>query len=420
MPQLFTSLYRVCRNIGWIFLLTFLIIISGCAELSSKRFNASSLTSFPPLIIENEPDVDPASHASDVVDVDIFALNDEMKRILNEFVIHIEDPRQRLETLLEVVFHNHLFNITDEKYRTKTAIETFNSGTGNCLSFSIAFVAMARYVGLTTGFQDVESLPNWDQIGKIITISKHISVVVALNVFTEYEIDFYYQNGFSNPKEKERILNQNRLFEDKNRISTSKISDSRAIAQYYNNIGAEFLAEGNLRNAFRYYVKALKTDPKLGFVWSNLGAVYRQNNQLKAAEMAYQQAISINPYEFSAMGNLARLYTYEGRIKEADLIKRKIQSFQDKNPYNHYAWGKKAFDSSRFEESIKHFKRAIRRKKDEHLFYYALALAYLKTGDYKMAQKNMEQARAFSPNETVLNYYSQKWKDFSQDISYNN
>jgi len=398
----------ICRKGYWVVAL--MLFISGCAAQPITQSPYLSLESMPAFAVQGKPHIDPASDRYAIDDVDILALDDRMKEILDKSVIHIEDQKQRLESLLDVLYDNGLFNRTDEKYQTRTAIEAFTSGTGNCLSFSNTFVAMSRYVRLNARFQDVPTLPNWDQQGNIIFLNRHISVAVELYENVEYEIDFYFLDQLLNQREKYNITTRNQLLNLNERLTSTILPDKQAFAQYYNNKGSELLANGNMPDAFRYFVKAIKTDPRLSFIWSNLGAIYSQNNQIVAAEKAYKQSIFLDPYEFTAMSNLAKLYTRQGRIAEADAMNKKVRIFRNKNPYNHFAKGIDAFENHRYDESVAHFKRAIERKKDEHQFYFALAHAYVKLKNIKKAEDNIKKAIIYSPDKTTQDYYSQKWK----------
>lgn len=364
--------------------------------MQSVEQQPASLDQYPSLIVSDGPDIDPKSEKHAVPGADILGLNANMKQILDEYISGISNPRNRFETLLDLFYSNSLFKQTDERHKTKTAVETFESGTGNCLSFSFTFVAMARYVGLKVLFQEVMTPPTWDKYGEIIFLNRHVNVAVEINKRFDYEVDFYPQRRFST--------------ED---LETRIISDKRAIAQYYNNIGSEHLENGNVIDAFRYFVKAIKVETTLSFAWSNLGAIYNRNNQLEAAEKAYKHAITINNREFTAMSNLTRLYARQGRDKEAAYYKKKVRAFRNKNPYYHFALGERAYDRGMYADSVKHFKRAIRRRAKTHQFYYELARAYLKMGNLRKAEQSMEKVRIYSPDELIRDQYNQKWKAFT-------
>lgn len=381
----------------WILIL--LISLSGCISVPPHELKPASIDQFPAFRIADGPDIDPASERDAVADVGVLTLDENMKRILDESIVEIKSPMRRSEALLDLIHSNGLFKETNDRYRTKTARETFASGAGNCLSFSSALVAMARYVGLDAYFQDVATPPNWDKQGELLFLNRHVSVSLHVNRHKEYEIDFHPGH---------------RVHRNPNHRLSQRISDRRAIAQYYNNIGSEHLANGNVPDGFRYFIKALTLDPELSYVWSNLGSAYNHNGQEDAAEKAYKQAIAVNRDEFTAMSNLARLYRKLGRTEESAFYREKVRAFRNRNPYYHLAMGEQAFDEDRYEESIKHLKRAIKRKSDEPHFYLVLAHAYLKLGNMRDARKSLSKAKAYEPDSSDLQLYYEKWKALSE------
>jgi len=386
--------YRICRKSLWI--LFIFLLLCGCVTLPVTELQPASIDQYPSLIVSDGPDIDPNSEKHAVPDADILGPSANMKQILDEHIYGISDYRKRFETLLDLFYSNSLFEKTDEKHRTKTAAETFESGTGNCLSFSFAFLSMARYVDLDVQFQEVSTPPEWDKYEKLIFFNRHINVAFKIKSSMEIEIDFYPP----------------RRFDTKN-IETRIISDKRAIAQYYNNIGSEYLRDGYIIDAFRYLVKSIKIDPLLSFAWSNLGSIYNRNKQYEAAEKAYKHAININKREFTAMSNLTRLYAMQGRDKEMAYYKRKVQIFRNKNPYYHFALGERAYARGMYDESLKHFKRAIRKQAKTYQFYYELARAYFKLGNLRKAEKSMGRVRKYAPDELIRNRYEEKWQVFA-------
>jgi len=360
----------------------------------------ASYPDYPPLLVKGGPDIHPGSHAAAVADVGLFALSKGMEKILDVEVAGIESPMKRLEALLDVVDRHSLFDKTDDSHWTSLPSEVFESGSGNCLSYSLAFAAMARHVGLSATFQDVPTYPHWDRHGKLLFFNRHVSVRVDAGALLKYDIDFHPDGGLPN-----RDTSQ----------EGRQISDNEILSLYYNNIGSEHFASGNLPMAFRYFAKAIKTDPGLSYMWSNLGAVYKRNQQPGAAERAFRQAIAINRREYTAMSNLVRLYESQGNEKKAELYASKAKSFRNKNPYYHFSIGTRAFEEGRYKKSVKHLKRAIYRKAEVHYFHYALALAYLKLGKAKRAERSMEKAQSYSPNRITSDYYNGMWLQLSQE-----
>jgi Flp pilus assembly protein TadD len=116
------------------------------------------------------------------------------------------------------------------------------------------------------------------------------------------------------------------------------------------------------------------------------------------------------------MNNMTNLYEVTGEKEKAGVYKVQVASLREKNPYYQYATGKTAYDDSLYEKSIGLFKKAIRLKDDEHLFYYGLALAYLKTGEIKKAELNISRAIEYSWDERKKAYY-ENFLDTIKDVN---
>lgn len=398
-----------------LFLFTFLV--SGCSTIPVKRVDPISIVLFPAYEMADGSLISPQSANETIPDIDILLINDDIKKLIDEKIGGIRDQERRLVKLTELLVKVVKYDTISDLYGVKTAQQTFDTTTGNCLSFSNLFVAAARYAGLPSRFSEIPTLPNWSRDGETLFLTKHIGASVDI----QYIFSQILHLKMSNDKERlitvensaRYLFSPSELTPENYRIGAfgyETISDNRAFAQYYNNIGSKHLAEGNPKDAYRYFIKAIKVDPGLSYAWSNLGVIYRRNNQFEAAEAAYLQGISVTrgPRDtslLSIMNNLAHLYDAKGDMENATFYKEQVVSFRNKNPYYQYAAGKTAYEDAFYEKSVGFFREAIRLKKDEPLFYYGLALAYLKTGDMKKAESSINQAINYAMDVNKKTFY---------------
>jgi Flp pilus assembly protein TadD len=398
-------------------LFIFLFIVSGCLTIPIKKVDPISIELFPAYEMADGSSVSPQSVAETIPDVDILAIDNNIKRLIDEKITGTGDPERRLVKLTELLAKVVKYDTISDLYGVKTAQQTFDTGTGNCLSFSNLFVAASRYAGLSSRFSEVPTLPSWSRDGEVLFFTKHIGATVDIR----YVYSQVIQLRMVDDKEKlitvedsvRYFFSPSELTPYNYRVSAyynETISDSRAFAQYYNNIGSKYLAEGNPKEAYSYFIKAIKVDPSLSYAWSNLGVVYKRNNQLEAAEAAYLQGLSVtrgtrDTSLLSIINNLAHLYDAKGDMANAAFYKEQVASFRSKNPYYQYAAGKSAYQDAFYEKSVGYFREAIRLKKDEHLFHYGLALAYLKTGEMKKAEASMNKAIHYAMGIDKKSFY---------------
>ena len=397
-------------------LITFLLVLVDCASIPSHRVAVVPIDQFQAFSGPNGKKITPESVDDTIPDVDILALGSEIKSVLDESVIPIRDSKKRLDEIVKILIQKVRYTTEEDRYGAKTAQETFDTGTGNCLSFSNLFVAMARYAGLKTEFQEIPTPPNWIRNGEVLFFTRHIGASIDIVSPMDQTVQLYVlgENRVMVHDNIQRYLftpsQLDPFAPEINPFSIRPIPDHRAFAQYYNNIGSQYLAEGDATDAFRYFVKAVKIDPKLSFAWSNLGVVYNRNNQVKAAKAAFFQGMSVThgPDDvtlLTIMSNMARLYKKIGDTEKAEFYKKEVASFREKNPYYQYAIAKTAYHDRFYEKSVKYYKAAIQRKNDEHLFYYGLALAYLKLGEIKKAEKNLDKAKHYAWDDENKAYY---------------
>lgn len=418
-----TSRYFVAGTVLFIALALF----PGCASMSNQQASAVPVDPLREYINVSSIAIAPEFDEGSLPDAKILLLGKEVTDVLDETVMPIEGPRGRLNAIISILNEKVRFDTESDKYATKTAMETYKTGTGNCLSFTNLFVAMARYVGLEAGYQEVSTNPNWSREKSIIFVSKHISAYATIYTSCDSNVELVFSDD-------DRVMIQNGGYSHtyssvsdalytgrEDSVTITPIPDNRAFAQYYNNIACMHLAGKDSSTAFRYFVKALEVEPNIDFVWSNMGVAYSRCNRIEAAEKAFLRALSLarasgGITELSIMNNMVKLYERSGDEKKADFFRSEVASFRKKNPYYHYVVGRSAFSDAAYKQSIKHFKAAIRKKGDEDMFYYGLALAYLKLGDLKKAEENIDKARLYAWDDQMKEYYDRILEKISRTV----
>lgn len=261
--------------------------------------------------------------------------------------------------------------------RTLTPADTFALRTGNCLSFSLMFIAMARHLGLDAWYQEVEVPPQWNSANNTVLFSLHINVFVQ-GQRGAWIVDV---SGQANtPTRHQRLLR-----------------DEEAHAQYFNNLGAEALTAEDLGRAFAYFAKAIEIAPELSYVWSNLGVVYNRNAQTEAARSALRTALRLDPGNAVAANNLYLIYEQEGDLESARDLRARVEKHRRRNPYYLYALSAEAFAEGRLGDSVGLLEQAIALNGREYRFHYELARTLVHAGDRVAAKAALERALALAP-----------------------
>ena len=320
-----------------------------------------------------------ASREPDLNQDDFLRLNTKITKFMLQHVKPGQPRQMRLSALVDSLFSEKGLGIEYGNSSTKTAVETFRSRSGNCLSFTMLFVAMARHLGLEAYFMEVREVTSRDLVGELIVSNHHM--------FAEVELD----NGVATVD----FLPGT----EKQYNKVHRISDARALAHFFNNLGAESLEAGDPIEAQAYFKKATETSPDFGPAWTNLGVAFRRTRQTAAAEMSYETALELDPGDSTALSNLAGLYLAEGRVAEATPLLQRVNEHLKKNPYHHLRLGAEAQRIGDFELAFSHLKEAVRRDPGAARLHVALAELYLETGDEVRAQDSFRKALRASKDE---------------------
>ena len=308
--------------------------------------------------------------------LDILELNADMAAFLVRRISSRQNPSSKVSALVDAVFGKRGLDISYDSTATLTAIETFKAKHGNCLSFSILFVAMARHVGLDAYFEEVGEVISWDRRGEIVVRNQHMVVEIEVENGRR-RIDFL-------PEESRRYHLINR------------ISDERALAHYHNNLGVEALAAGDLAVALTHFEAALEADKTFAYAWTNMGVAYRREGNFGAAERHHQQALEITPGEPAALANLVSLYLAHGLEEKATPLAQQVDAALSRNPFHHYRQGLASSRDESWQEAVRHFREAIRRMPEESEFHAALGDALQRYGQTDKAREALSKALALT------------------------
>jgi Flp pilus assembly protein TadD len=319
---------------------------------------------------------------------ELLALSPEMIEFLEARVHRSTDAADTVESLLEVIVGSRGLALDYADTSTRTAIETFTTRNGNCLSFTVLFVAMARQLGLRARFNEVMEVMSWGRHGNVVWSSRHMIAEVSTSSGL-VQVDFL-------PELEKRYR------------SRRTISDERTLAHYYNNLGAEQLALGDAKAALDLFQRSQAVDSSFTPAWVNQGVAWRYLDRTEEAEASYKRALEIDPGEMTAASNLAILYEAVGRPKEAAPYLERVRRYRKRNPFFHFSLGLQAFRSGELEEAVIHFKRAIRRQRKDAGFRAELAEVYLGLGMQRKAQRSLKKAIKLAESDEKRRQYQRR------------
>jgi len=364
------------------------LLLAGCATASRHpgariAMDRETLLAGPRELAAPEPEVD------------VLALDDEMRAFVAEKIPRNATDQRKTKLLLEALFADGQAQLRYNRVKTYTAIETFHAMEGNCLSFTNLFVALAREAGLRAYYQEVETPATWVDSGELYISSRHINVLVAYRLQDDQVVDFDIYNF-------------------KQAYHREQISDNAALAQYHNNMTIHWLLQEEPARALAHQKLALKLAPMTGYMWTNLGVVYSRFGYPDYAEAAFLTALNYSQDSMLAANNLARLYEAQGKTELAAFYKEQAEASQRRNPFYLYALAKQHYARGEFAEARLELENAISLQDTEHEFYQLLGLTELSMGDEERARKSFELALENARDPEEEDRYNRKLRLLAQ------
>jgi len=367
--------------------LAFLLTLACACSSGSRDFNGGAVA--PHELLTGGP-LGQALDAPDLIEnEEVLAVSGEMRQFLDSNVHRKTSSQVKLRELIDAIINDGTFGLEFDG-ATRTASETFRLRRGNCLSFSNMFIAMARHVGLEAHYQEVDIPPDWGFQDDVFILNRHVDVLLDLGSLGQHVVDFN--------------INDLRTSYD-----TRTISDTRALAHYYNNIGVEHMQRGDTASALGYFLRALAdNDRRFSPAWTNLGTLYLRNDYPEYAEAAYLQALRVDDKDFVAMSNLANFYERWGDSLQAARYRKRVARHRAQNPYFRFQRAREAFLAMDYDTAISHLKYAIRKNRNEDQFYFLLGMCYLQKGNEQAARRWLARAEEVAATDVLKRRYSSK------------
>lgn len=308
---------------------------------------------------------------------EVLSLDEEMRAFV-EPLKALRDPRQKMQDLILGLEERGMFSL-DYAEVTRTARGTFHDRQGNCLSFTMLFVTLARAAGLSATYQSVDVPPSWTYEGQVV-IANHVNTSVRTAGNEETIVDFNvgpYEGG--HPRH--------------------RLSDAHALGLFYTNLGAEAMLREDYAAALAYLREAADIESDIPAIWVNLGVLYSRHGLYEHAEAAYLRALESDDEEQSALANLALVYQALGESELAAEYRERVQSYRERNPYYHYTRAARAYEQQQFDSALSSLRKALRLKRTEHVFYSLRGEIEAALGKERRAARSFERAREYADAE---------------------
>lgn len=264
---------------------------------------------------------------------------------------------------------------------TLTPEQAFVQRRANCLSYTLLFVALARDVGITAEFNDVDIPPVWD-LGddRTMLLYRHINARVELRLPLSAVIDV--SGDEYDPNFPQQI-----------------ISDAEAQAQFYNNRAMEMRLQQRYVDALRYQLRSIQLAPRTAYLWTNLANLYLAGDNPRAARVAVARALKLDSSDMLGYDTAAQVYERLGDHRLAAAFEERVRNFLDENPYYHFHLALVALFRHDERLAYDETQRAIdlQGEDPDPRFYVLQAVALERLGQVERARDSMQTAIHLNP-----------------------
>ena len=284
---------------------------------------------------------------------ELLKVDEPMRRFFGERLRLPGNTGDRLRALIEAILQPDGLHFAYDAEGTFDARETFRQRRGNCVSFSLLVVAVAREFGFRASFQSAANSARWERFGDHIVSVHHMNVRVEADG-GNYVIDLW----------PELVAGMG--------ATMRVVSDQRAFAQFHDTVGFFNLLHEQPADALQFMILATKTDPDYADAWANLGSLRSHLGNLVEARACFERALGADSRCVLALDEyvtvLRRLGSPED-LRTATKYERRAQGIRDRNPYYQQRLAERAQEHGDWVAAEKFLRQAIALKNDEPQFY---------------------------------------------------
>lgn len=303
-----------------------------------------------------------------------FLINSEIGKFTDDILKQASafaSEKEKIGLIVDAILSKIQGGVQYSGYSTRNAVDTFRSGNGNCISFTNLFVGMARHARINALFVLVDEIDDFEWSGGILVHQKHMCTGVMKGSKLVL-IDF--------------VRGPTRYWHYR------AISDSDAVAHYYNNLGYAEFKDGLMEEAIRKYRIAMALAPEFVPAYNNLAVALLRQGKVDEAIAMLKRALTIDSSNLSLYSNLSSALERKGLAEEAKSVTEYMDKMKTSSPYSLFVRGRFMRMRGNPAGAVKLLKKAMSQEPKNLALRLELAHALKETGDLKAAAKQYKKA----------------------------
>jgi tetratricopeptide (TPR) repeat protein len=329
---------------------------------------------------------------------DLFQLEAELLAKLDDPRIQDSSAQYRLHHLVSLLFGPQTKDFPYSGGHSTIAAETWRRKNGDCLSLTVLTYSLAKALGLSVQMQEVRVPDVFDRRGSVEFLNRHVNVLIR-------DVGLlHFQDG--------SMRSGNVIIDFEPQIGSRReglaLSDDGILSRFYNNIAAEYLAQGDLTRAYAHFKAAILADPGYSPSYSNLAQLYERRGLLQNAEQLLLHAIALNEDADIALRSLHQLLVSQGRESEASKYTEILRARQDKDPYYWLGVGLDHLQRGNNKKAVSALEHAQALTSGFQEVHRYLAIAYWRAGKQPQAKDQLSVLASLMVDDPRLAALSKK------------
>ena len=367
-----------------------LIVLAGCA--------AAPLAPLPAHLLWQDQAFEYDSALVSVGKRDLFQLEAELLAKLDDPRIQDSSAQYRLNRLVSLLFGSETKSFPYSGGHSTVAAETWRRKRGDCLSLTVLTYSLAKALGLSVQMQEVRVPDVFDRRGSVEFLNRHVNVLIR-------DVGLlHFQDG--------SMRSGNVIIDFEPQIGSRReglaLSDDGILSRFYNNIAAEYLAQGDLTRAYAHFKAAILADPGYSPSYSNLAQLYERRGLLQNAEQLLLHAVALNEDADIALRSLHQLLVSQGRESEASKYTEILRARQDKDPYYWLGVGLDHLQRGNNKKAVSALEHAQALTSGFQEVHRYLAIAYWRAGKQPQAKDQLSVLASLMVDDPRLAALSKK------------
>lgn len=329
---------------------------------------------------------------------ELFALDPDLLVELRSVKMQKAPSEERINFIVHTLVENKSTPFLYVAGKSTVAAQTWRNRKGDCLSLTVLAFAMAKELKLPVTMQEVDGTVMFDRRGAIdyrvghvnVYVNRHVSdeTTLATSLNRGVVIDFEPTFGAARPG--------------------YSLSRQAILARYYNNMGAEYLSQGDSVRAYAYFKAAMEQDREFSAAASNMAWLYWHSGYAQAAEALLTHIATTAAHPDTAIRGLHRLLVVQGREAEAVKYQALLEARIQNEPYY---WIDKGFDqlqAGNYRRAIESLEKAQTLTTGFSEVHRYLAVAYLHEGKADKAQEQLTTLAMIDAEDPALSVITRK------------